>query len=133
MKPSSSATDCDKILLMAHPVAFTVAASGPVVAVQVASHSLTQEQLSQLSAILSALTPGSLIAGAFERRMSGSMARMLPAIQQGLAAMDAECLRKNGNGILELSAAERGKFVRELRSGHKLTAFFRLVTSTFAS
>jgi hypothetical protein len=134
MKCSSSATECDKICLMAHPVAFESFASAAVPATAATRPGLTAEQMSLLSAVVSALTPAASIAGAWveslERRLNGPLARLRPAVQQGLAAMDAECLRKTGSGILELSAAERGKFVRELRSGHKLTAFFRLVTST---
>lgn len=122
---------------MAHSVGFGSVTSGAVVpALAVSRKSLAPEQLCLLSSIVAVLTPGATVAGAciesMERRLNGPLARLLPAMQQGLAAMDVACLQKTGSGILELSPFERGKFVRELRSGHKLTAFFRLVTSACA-
>ena len=124
------------MLLMAHSVAFESSTSGSGAAMTVGRQSLTAEQLCVLSSIVSVLTPGATVAGAcvesMQRRLNGPLARLLPAIQQGLLAIDAACLQKTGSGILDLSAIERGKFVRELRSGHKLTAFFRLVTSACA-
>jgi len=122
------------MLLMAYSVAFGNSTSGSVAEWAVGRQSLTPEQVCLLSSMVAVSTPGATVAGAciesFERRMNGPLARLLPAIQQGLAAVDAACVQKTGSGILDLTPMERGKFIRELRSGHKLTAFFRMVTST---
>lgn len=131
--------ECDKIFVMAHSIGEARALGGEVSASLGRGAScpgLTNEQRTLLTSIVSVLTPGSAVCGAcldsMDRRLAGPLSRMLPAIQQGLDAMDSACLQKTGLSLIELDMAERGKFVRELRSGHKLTAFFGLITSSCA-
>jgi hypothetical protein len=136
MKCSSTANECDKILLMAHSVAFGTFGTGATMAMANNRPKLSLDELRLLASILQAATPGTSVAGAciesLEKRLNGPMARLLPAFRQGLAAVEAACVAKTGSSMIELQAVERSKFVRELRSGHKLTAFFRLLTGSCA-
>lgn len=134
MKPSSTAIDCGKILFMAHTFAFESAGLVPGHPTPLDRHALTSAESEILSTIAEVLKPETANAcscvESLDRRLQGPLARLLPAYQQGLAAVDCSCVQQTGKSLLDLETSERRLFVRKLRTGHKLTAFFCLVTGT---
>jgi hypothetical protein len=121
---------------MAYSIAFGTVASNPGLSLAAASPGLTGEEVRLLRAIVEVLAPcgtgNTTCVDSFERKLRGSSSRFLPAFRQGLAAIDLACRTKTNRGLLDLDQTERRWFVRQLRSGHKLTAFFSLLTCSLA-
>jgi hypothetical protein len=96
--------------------------------------SLTSEEARMLSTITEVLSPEPANAcscvASLDRKLSGPLSRLLPAFRQGLAATDITCRQQTGCCLADLEAGERRRFIGGLRSGHKLTAFFGLLSGT---
>ena len=91
------------------------------------------EILASIVDVLAAAGSGAALrAESLDRKLRGPMSRFLPAFRHGLAAIDCACRQKTGRALRDLDAGERRIFVRELRRGHKLTAFFSLLAVSAA-
>ena len=63
-----------------------------------------------------------------DQQLDGMLSRLRPAYHQGLRAFDAACRTETGVGFLDLTPEQRALYIRHVASGHKLTAFFELVS-----
>ena len=63
-----------------------------------------------------------------DQQLDGALARLRPAYHQGLAAFESASRAETGHSFMDLSPEQRQAFLARIESGHKLTAFYHLVS-----
>lgn len=125
------------MILRANHVRYRTAAVTAEACVPDSCQVLSGSESRMLAAVAEAFIPTDLdpqlaiqsVVEHLDRQLACCLKRMVPAYRAGLAAIDCECVHSTGQNLLGLAFEDRLRFLASLQSGHKLTAFFSMLTT----